>query len=179
MTEWKDKVQSGAIHTSWSKSVRTGVCRARDIRKSWILIDARNAIVGRLASEVAKILKGKHKPSYTPYLDCGDNVIIVNADKVRLSGAKADSRFGKVYYRHTGYPGGIKETTAARILSSPHPERVLRLAVLRMLKKTPQRNFLMRHLRLYAGEQHPHSAQSPLIYDFAAKNPKNTARSVR
>lgn len=156
--------------------MKTGVCRAKDIEKSWILIDAKDAVVGRLASEVAKILKGKHKPTYTPHFDCGDNVIVINADKVHFSGSKATARLGKIYYRHTGYPGGIKQTTAASILSGPHPERVLQMAILRMLKKTPQRKAIMRHLKLYSGEAHPHAAQNPRVYDFAACNSKNIAR---
>lgn len=149
---------------------------AKEINKSWILIDATGAIVGRLASEVAKILKGKHKPSYTPYLDCGDNVIITNASKVRFSGSKATARLGKMYYRHTGYPGGIKQTTAKEILSGAHPERAIKMAILRMLKKTAQRKSLMGNLRLYAEENHPHEAQNPVVYDFLSRNSKNAAR---
>jgi large subunit ribosomal protein L13 len=158
--------------------VITGIRKQSEVQKSWVLFDAKDAVLGRLASTVAKVLKGKHKPEYVPYLDCGDNVIIVNAAKVHLSGKKTDPKIGKVYHRHTGYPGGIKEESASSILSGRYPERVLEMAILRMLKKTPQRKALMSNLRLYAGGDHPHEGQCPILYDFAGANSKNIKRSV-
>ncbi len=155
--------------------MKTGIAKKGDITKQWRIIDAKGAVVGRLASSIAMILKGKDKPGYVPYLDCGDNVIVVNAAQVKFTGSKLHPRFGKVYYRHTGFVGGIKERTAASMLSGKNPERVLELAILRMLKKTPQRKALMGNLRLYPGEEHPHSGQVPVVYDFAGKNRKNTA----
>jgi large subunit ribosomal protein L13 len=157
--------------------VITGIRKQKEVQKSWLLIDAKDAVLGRLASTIAKILKGKHKPGYVPYLDCGDNVIVINADKVHLTGNKTHPKLGKVYYHHTGYPGGIKEDSAASILSGRYPERVLEMAILRMLKKTPQRNSLMSNLRLYSGEKHPHEGQCPVTYDFASLNAKNLKRS--
>merc|ERR1712232_232826 len=112
-----------------STAMRTGLHKKHEVKKSWLLINAQDAVVGRLARDIAIILKGKHKPTYVPYLDCGDNVIVINADKVHLSGRKPDKKRGKVYYKHTGFPGGLKTTTANSILSSKHPERVLKMAV--------------------------------------------------
>jgi large subunit ribosomal protein L13 len=157
--------------------VITGIRKQKEVQKSWLLMDAKDAVLGRLASAIAKILKGKHKPGYVPYLDCGDNVIVINAEKVHLTGKKTDPKLGKVYYRHTGYPGGIKEDSASGILGGRYPERVLEMAILRMLKKTPQRKSLMSNLRLYAGESHPHEGQCPTFYDFANINPKNVKRN--
>ncbi len=141
------------------------------VTKEWILIDAENAIVGRLASFIAMRLRGKHRPDYTPHVDCGDNVVVVNADKVALTGRKRDE---KVYHRHTGHPGGVKATTPARILGGDHPERVLKLAVQRMLpKESPLARGQLANLRIYAGPDHPHAAQQPRTVDFKAANPKN------
>jgi large subunit ribosomal protein L13 len=139
--------------------------------KKWIVIDAEDAVVGRLASFVAMRLRGKHRPDYTPHIDCGDNVIVINADKVHLTGKK---RADKVYYRHTGHPGGLKETTAAKILDGRFPDRVVRKAVQRMLpKESPLGRKQLSNLRVYAGTDHPHEAQSPEVIDFKAMNPKN------
>lgn len=139
--------------------------------KKWILIDAEDAVVGRLASFVAMRLRGKHRPDYTPHIDCGDNVIIINADKVKFTGKKRDD---KVYYRHTGHPGGLKETTAAKILDGRFPDRVMRKAVQRMLpKESPLARKQLSNLRVYAGAEHPHEAQSPETIDFKAMSRKN------
>jgi len=129
--------------------------------------------LGRLAVEVAKILRGKNKPTFTPHMDCGDNVIVINARSVKLTGRKADRKDGKLYYWHTGYPGGIKETTAGKILEGRYPERVIELAVKRMITKNNLRNKQMSNLYIYPGENHPHQAQQPEVYDFAAQNSKN------
>jgi large subunit ribosomal protein L13 len=141
-----------------------------DVEKKWVLIDAKGLVVGRLATIVAMRLKGKHKPSYTPHVDCGDNVIIVNADKVVLTGRKLAQ---KVYYHHTGFPGGIKERTAKFILGGAHPERIVEKAVERMLARGPLHRQIMGNLRVYAGEAHPHLAQNPEVLNIAAMNRKN------
>lgn len=148
--------------------------KASDIDKKWILIDANGLVVGRLAALIATRLRGKHKPIFTPHMDCGDNVIVVNADKVVLTGNK---RGDKTYYWHTGYPGGIKERKAHQILDGKHPERVLKLAVQRMLPSGPLGRRQLKNLRVYAGGEHPHSAQNPEPLDVAALNKKN-ARSA-
>jgi large subunit ribosomal protein L13 len=145
-----------------------------EIEKSWILIDAENVVVGRLASFIALRLRGKHRPDYSPHLDLGDNVVVINADRVKLTGQK---RAEKVYHWHTGHPGGIKQRTAAQILDGRFPERVLEKAVERMLpKESPLARKQMTHLRIYAGGEHPHAAQNPQAIDFAKLNAKN-ARS--
>ncbi len=150
--------------------MKTYSAKPAEIEKKWFLIDADGLVLGRLASQVAKILRGKHKPGFTPHMDCGDNVVIVNAEKVRLTGNK---RTAKTYYRHTGYPGGIKETTAERILEGKHPERVILKAVERMVTRGPLGRQQMSNLRVYAGPEHKHEAQQPEPLDIAAMNPKN------
>lgn len=152
---------------------KTYSIKAGEISKPWILIDAKDVVLGRLASEIAKILRGKHKPTFTPHMDCGDNVVVINAKNIKLTGNKAARKDGKIYYRHTGHPGGIKETTAGKLLEGKYPERVLELAVKRMITKNTLRNRQMSNLHIYAGSEHPHSAQKPEVYDFASKNPKN------
>jgi large subunit ribosomal protein L13 len=141
-----------------------------DIEKKWILIDADGVVLGRLASQVAKILRGKHKPSFTPHMDCGDNVIIVNAEKVKLTGKKLTD---KKFYWHTGYPGGIKERTMGQILEGSYPERVVEKAVERMITRNNLGRQQMKNLRIYAGSEHPHEAQQPEVLDLKAMNPKN------
>ena len=141
-----------------------------DIDKKWIIIDAEGVVLGRLASIVAMRLRGKHKASFTPHMDCGDNVIIVNAEKVQLTGKKRREN----YYWHTGYPGGIKSRTKDEILKGAHPERVLTLAVKRMLPSNSLSRKLMTNLRVYTGGQHPHEAQNPEALDVKSMNPKNT-----
>jgi len=150
----------------------TKFLKTKEVEKQWILIDAENVITGRLASFIALHLRGKHRPDYSPHIDCGDHVIVINAEKVALTGKK---RSDKVYYRHTGYPGGLKETTAGKILDGRFPERVLRKAVQRMLpKESPLARKQLSNLNVYAGPDHPHAAQKPTIIDFAAMNSKNT-----
>ncbi|AVP88107.1 50S ribosomal protein L13 [Candidatus Phycorickettsia trachydisci] len=152
---------------------KTYSIKAGDISKPWLLIDAKDLVLGRLASEIAKILRGKHKPTFTPHMDCGDNVVVINAKDIKLTGNKAARKDGKIYYWHTGHPGGIKETTAGKLLEGKYPERVLELAVKRMISKNTLRNRQMSNLHIYAGSEHPHSAQKPEVYDFGSKNPKN------
>jgi large subunit ribosomal protein L13 len=140
------------------------------VEKKWILIDAEGLVVGRLASLVALRLRGKHKVTYTPHIDDGDNVIVVNADKVVFTGRKYSD---KTYYWHTGYPGGIKERKARQILEGRFPERVVEKAVERMLPEGPLARQQLRNLRVYSGSNHPHEAQKPEALDVAALNPKN------
>lgn len=150
--------------------MKTYSAKPAEVDKKWILIDAEGLIVGRLAAIVANRLRGKHKPTYTPHVDCGDNVIIVNADKVVLTGRKYTD---KVYYWHTGYAGGIKERTARAILEGRFPERVVEAAVRRMIPRGPLGRQQMKNLRVYAGAAHPHEAQQPVVLDVAGMNPKN------
>ena len=151
-------------------TMKTYSAQPADVDKKWLLIDAEGVVLGRLASQVAMILRGKHKPSFTPHIDCGDNVIIVNAERVRLTGNKAAN---KTYYWHTGYPGGIKSRTAGQVLSGAHPERVLHKAIERMVPRGPLGRQQMKNLRIYTGPAHPHEAQQPETFDVAALNPKN------
>ena len=150
--------------------MKTYVAKAGEVDKKWIVIDADGLVVGRLAAFIATRLKGKHKPIYTPHLDCGDNVIVVNAEKAVFTGKKRED---KVYYRHSGYPGGIKETTPKRILEGRFPERVIELAVERMLKRGKLQRKLMRNLKVYKGAEHPHAGQTPATLDFAKLSRKN------
>ncbi|HCD16927.1 MAG TPA: 50S ribosomal protein L13, partial [Rhodobiaceae bacterium] len=149
--------------------MKTFSAKPSDIDKKWVLIDAENMVVGRLAAVIATRLRGKHLPSYTPHMDCGDNVIVINADKVVFTGNK---RSDKTYYRHTGYPGGIKETTPEKLLEGQFPERVLELAVKRMLPRGPLGRQQLSNMRVYAGAEHPHAAQAPEALDVAAMNAK-------
>jgi large subunit ribosomal protein L13 len=144
-----------------------------EVNKKWLVIDATDLVLGRLATIVAKILRGKHKAIFTPHIDCGDNVIIVNADKVHLTGKKLAE---KPYYWHTGYPGGIKSRTAAQIIDSKFPERVLKSAIERMISRTPLGRDQLRKLYIYKGDSHPHTAQQPEVLDVAALSPKNSKR---
>ena len=148
--------------------------RPADIEKQWVMIDAEGIVLGRLACIAATRLRGKHKAMFTPNMDCGDNVIIVNADKIQLTGHK---RKQKTYYRHTGYPGGIKQRTAGQILAGKHPERVVLKAVQRMLPGNRLSRKLMTNLRVYAGPSHPHDAQKPEKLDIVSMNRKNTRRA--
>ena len=141
-----------------------------EIDKKWILIDAEGVVLGRLAAIVAQRLRGKHKPSFTPHMDCGDNVIVINADKIQLTGKKREEN----NYWHTGHPGGIKSRTKAQILEGDHPERVVTLAVKRMLPGNRLSRQIMTNLRVYAGGDHPHEAQSPEVLDVKSMNSKNT-----
>ena len=150
--------------------MKTYSAKPGDVQRDWFVIDAEDVVLGRLASIVASRLRGKHKPTFTPHMDCGDNIIVVNAGKVRLTGNK---RADKTYYRHTGYPGGIRSATAGEILDGKHPERVVHKAVERMISRSPLGRQQMRKLHVYAGAEHPHEAQKPQVLDVAAMNPKN------
>jgi large subunit ribosomal protein L13 len=149
----------------------TAPAKPAEVEKKWLLIDAEGLVVGRLASIIANRLRGKHKASFTPHVDCGDNVIVINAGKVRFTGKKATD---KVYYRHTGHPGGIKETTPAKVLEGRFPERVLIKAVERMVPRGPLGRQQMRNLRVFAGTEHPHAAQQPEVLDVKSMNRKNS-----
>lgn len=143
-----------------------------EVEKNWHLIDADGLVVGRLAVIIANVLRGKHKPSYTPHVDCGDHVVVINADKVRFTGNKLKD---KRYYKHTGHPGGIKETSPAKVLEGRFPERVLEKAVERMIPRGPLGRQQMRALHLYAGTEHPHGGTQPVALDVASMNRKNKA----
>jgi large subunit ribosomal protein L13 len=149
---------------------QTSSSKPSEVVKKWILIDAEGVVLGRLASIVANRLRGKHKPTYTPHIDDGDNVIIINAEKVKLTGNKAER---EKFYWHTGHPGGIKERTWGKILGSAHPERLLEKAIERMVPRGPLGRKQMKNLKVYAGTDHPHEAQQPETLDVAAMNPKN------
>ena len=149
---------------------KTYLAKPADIEKKWVLIDASGLVVGRLASIIALRLRGKHKASFTPHMDDGDNIIVINADKVVLTGRKRDQ---KVYYHHTGYPGGIKERSAKFILEGRFPERILEKAVQRMLPRGPLGRQQLSNLRVYKGSEHPHTAQNPATLNVAALNTKN------
>ena len=151
--------------------MKTYSIREGDIDKKWVLIDAEGVVLGRLASHVAKILRGKHKATFTPHMDMGDNVIVINADKIQMTGNKRDD---KRYYWHTGHPGGIKFRTARQVLEGAHPERVVTKAVERMITRNRLGRQQMTNLRVYAGAEHPHEAQQPTVLDLASLNPKNT-----
>ena len=150
--------------------MKTYSAKPGDIERKWFVIDAEGVVLGRLASIVAMRLRGKHKPMYTPHIDCGDHIVIINADKVQLPGNKLAD---KTYYRHTGYPGGIRSTTAGKILDGKHPERVVEKAVQRMIPKGPLGRQVLRKLKVYAGAEHPPEAQQPEFLDVAAMNDKN------
>ena len=149
---------------------KTYVAKPSEIEKKWWIIDAQDLIVGRLASIVANILRGKHKTTFTPNIDCGDHVVIINADKVKFSGKKYAE---KLYYSHTGYPGGIKDRTARQIIEGKHPERILEYAVSRMISRGPLQRDLMVKLHIYKGNEHKHQGQNPQILDVAKMNRKN------
>ena len=150
----------------------TVALKPADITKKWIVIDAEGVVVGRLATFIAMRLRGKHLPTYTPHVDSGDHVVVVNADKVVFTGKKLTD---KIYYRHTGHPGGVKSTTPQKVLNGRFPERVLEKAVERMLpKESPLARAQMTHLRLYKGASHPHEAQAPTTVDFRSMSAKNS-----
>jgi large subunit ribosomal protein L13 len=144
--------------------------RPADVKKDWVLIDAEGVVLGRLAVVIANRLRGKHKPQFTPHVDCGDNVVVVNAGKVRVTGNKAEQA---ILYYHTGYPGSIKGRSIRSRLESRYPERVLEKAVERMITRGPLQRAQMKHLHVYAGAEHPHAGQSPTTLDVGAMNPKN------
>jgi large subunit ribosomal protein L13 len=154
--------------------MNTYSAKPTEIKRKWCVVDAEGLVLGRMASIISMRLRGKHKPTYTPHMDCGDHIIVINADKIQLTGRK---RSDKVYYRHTGYPGGIKSRTAGQILEGAHPERVVIKAIERMVSRNPLGTQQMRKLHVYAGTEHPHEAQNPEVLDIAAMNPKNTRRA--
>ncbi len=151
--------------------MKTYSAKPTEVEKKWLLIDAEGIALGRLASIIAMRLRGKHKPMFTPHIDCGDNVIVINAEKVRITGRKKQN---DVFYWHTGFPGGIKGRSKGQILESDYPERVIENAVRRMMpKESPLARQQMTNLRLFAGPKHDHEAQNPEVLDVAAMNPKN------
>jgi large subunit ribosomal protein L13 len=152
---------------------KTYSSKAADIEKKWVLIDADGLVVGRLASLIALRLRGKHKPTFTPHMDDGDNVIVINAEKIVLTGRKREQ---KVYHHFTGYPGGIKERSAKFILEGRFPERIVEKAVERMLPRGPLGRMQLGNLRVYKGAEHPHAAQQPVTIDIASLNRKNARR---
>lgn len=150
--------------------MKTYSAKPADIESKWYVVDAEDVVLGRLAAEIAKIIRGKHKPIYTPHISCGDHVVVINAEKVKLTGNKLrDKRF----YWHTGHPGGIKDRTIGQILASAYPDRVITKAVERMVPRGPLGRDQMRLLRVYGGSEHPHEAQKPEMLDIAGMNPKN------
>lgn len=151
--------------------MNTYSAKSSEIERKWCIVDAKGLVLGRMASIISMRLRGKHKPTYTPHMDCGDHIIVINADKIQLTGRK---RTDKMYYRHTGYPGGIKSRTAGQILEGDHPERVIIKAIERMVSRNPLGTQQMRKLHVYAGADHPHEAQNPEILDIAEMNSKNT-----
>ena len=150
--------------------MNTYATKPSDIQRKWFVVDAEGVVLGRLSAEIAKILRGKHKPSYVPNLDCGDYVVVINAEKVKMTGHKLTQ---KKYFKHTGYVGGIKETTPAKILAGRFPERIIEKAVERMISRNPLGRQQMTKLKVYAGSEHPHSAQNPEVLDIASRNPQN------
>jgi large subunit ribosomal protein L13 len=164
-------IQGVSPSVTESRAMKTFSAKPADIEKKWVMIDATGLVVGRLASIVAMRLRGKHKPTFTPHVDDGDNVIIVNAEKIVLTGKKREN---KVYRHHTGYIGGIKERTARSILEGKFPERVVEKAIERMLPRGPLARVQLGNLRVYVGPDHPHAAQTPEKLDIAGMNRKNT-----
>ena len=154
--------------------MKTFNLKTADVQKKWVLIDADGLVLGRLATIVAMRLRGKHKPTFTPHVDCGDNIIVINAEKVRLTGRKAEREH---FYWHTGHPGGVKQRTMGERLGGRFPERVIVKAVERMITRGPLGRQQMKNLRVYPGPEHPHEAQQPEVLDVARMNPKNK-RSV-
>lgn len=150
--------------------MQTVLTKPADVKKGWYVIDAKDLILGRLASFIAMRLRGKHLPSYTPHIDCGDNIIVINAEKIALTGDKLES---KVFYWHTGYAGGIKGRTMRERIEGRFPERVIQKAVERMIPRGPLGRKVMGNLKVYKGESHPHEAQNPQALDFGAMNRKN------
>jgi large subunit ribosomal protein L13 len=150
--------------------MKTYVATPANVERKWYVIDAEDMVLGRMASEIAKILRGKHKPTFSPHVDCGDHVIVVNAEKVKLTGNKRDQ---EKFFWHTGWVGGIKGQTLGERLEGEHPERVIIKAVERMITRSPLGRDIMTKLKVYAGPEHPHAAQNPEVLDLASRNPKN------
>ena len=150
--------------------MKTYSAKPREVQKKWVLIDAEGVVLGRLAGIIALRLRGKHKPQYTPHIDCGDNIVVINAEKVRLTGRKAEQ---DIFYWHTGYPGGIKQRTKGQIIDGKYPERVIEKAVQRMLPRGPMGRRVFGNLYVYPGTEHPHAPQNPETLDVSKLNPKN------
>ena len=150
--------------------MKTYSMKASEVDKKWYIIDATDLVLGRLASIIANYLRGKHKPAFTPHMDCGDHIIVVNAEKICLTGNKLKD---KKFYWHTGYPGGIKQRTMGQLLEGKYPDRVIHKAVERMITRGPLGRKQMGNLKIYAGDNHPHEAQAPKVLDIASMNPKN------
>ena len=150
--------------------MKTYSAKPADVERKWYVVDAEGVVLGRLASIIATRLRGKHKPMFTPHIDCGDNIIVINAEKVHLTGRKLEN---KTFHWHTGYPGGIKSRTAGKTLEGKHPERLVQKAVERMISRNPLGRQQLKKLHVYAGNDHPHGAQQPEVLDVAAMNPKN------
>lgn len=153
----------------------TSFARASDVQRKWILIDAEGVVLGRMAVIIANILRGKNKSYFSPHVDCGDHVVVINADKIHLTGNKMDD---KIHYWHTGYVGGIKKRSMRELLNEPLNDKVVHNAVRRMISKGPLRSDMMAKLKVYKGSEHPHAAQKPEVLDLAALNDKNK-RSVK
>ena len=150
--------------------MKTFSLKKSEIKKKWLLIDANNAVLGRLAVLSANILRGKNKPNYTPNLDCGDNLIIINSDKIKLKGKKETN---KKYYRHTGYPGGIKETTPEELKNKNKSDQIIKMAIKRMIPAGPLGRAQLSNCKIYRDSNHKHEAQNPTMVDFASLNKKN------
>lgn len=161
---------SGKIRIAKTVQSKSFELKHQDVKKKWVVVDADGVVLGRLAAGIVAMLRGKHRPTFTPSVDSGDNVIVINAEKVKITGKKAEN---KNFYYHTGHPGGIKARTRAYILASEHPERVIMKAVERMMPNGPLGRRQMTYLKVYAGTEHPHAAQNPAKVDFAARNSKN------
>ena len=179
--EAKRKADNKQLHESSQRIMRPRVyksftLKAADMRRAWHVIDARGIVLGRMASQIATLLRGKHKVEYTPHMDCGDGVIVINAREVALTGKKMKD---KVYYRHTGYPGGIKERRPYEVLAGKNPEFVIKKAVQRMLGHGPLARHRLKHLRVYGDDNHPHAGLSPRVFDFASINRKNKQSVVQ
>lgn len=155
--------------------MKTYSAKLSELKANWWIIDANELILGRLASHIAMVLRGKHKPTFTPSMDCGDHVVVINADKIHITGKKLED---KRFYWHTGFAGGIKEINPRKTLEGKYPTRLLERAVKRMITRGPLGRDQMRKLHIYAGAEHPHAGQQPVAVDFAAKNVKNKRRGV-
>ncbi|MCK5444237.1 MAG: 50S ribosomal protein L13 [Rhodospirillaceae bacterium] len=151
--------------------MNTYSAKPSEVERKWFVVDADGLILGRMASIISMRLRGKHKPMYTPNIDCGDNIIVINAEKIKLTGRKLTD---KEFFWHTGHPGGIKSRTMDKILGGKHPERVVEKAIERMINRSPMGRRQMRKLHVYVGSEHPHTAQNPEVLDIASMNPKNT-----
>ncbi len=151
--------------------LKTYAAKPKEIERKWWIVDAQDLVVGRASSIIANILRGKHKATFTPNMDCGDHVVIINAEKIKLTGKKYAE---KLYYWHTGHPGGIKDRSAREIIEGKYPERILEYAVSRMISRGPLQRDIMTKLHIYKGSEHKHQGQNPQVLDIASMNRKNT-----